>query len=427
MKNQSLGIKALMAAITLALLVYFGVEGSRYFTDPFVTALAYTYQVEDSLDLTGYVVRTEQLLPEESGGLLRLLREEGERVGAGGVVAAVYADQASLDRQTEIDSLEDRIEQLRYAQEAAQGVEVTQRLDMQISQTILAYRGALEAGRFHDAEKQGGVLRNQVMKRDYTASDAEDLAARIQELQARRQELQTQSVGSIRRITAPGAGLYSAVVDGYESLLTPADLTGMTPSALAALRPDGTAGSRVGKLVLGDEWYYAAAMSKADVKALETKQEELRSGQTLLLRFSNGVDRDLPVELISVGPEENGRVVAVFRGKTYLAQLTLLRQRSAQVFSGSVDGLRVPREALRVATQTVEGEDGATREIQVTGVYCVMGREARFKPVEVLYSNRHFALVRTAEQVTAEKLFLRTGDEVIVKAKDLFDGKVIAS
>lgn len=427
MKNQSLGMKALMAAITLALLAYFGVQGMRYFSDPFVTALSYAYQVEDGIDLTGYVVRTEQVLPEEGGGLLRLLRSEGERVSAGGTVAAVYADQASLDRQAEIDSLSERMEQLQYAQEAALGAEVTQKLDVQISENILAYRTALEQDRLHDAEKQGAALRSQVMKRDYTVSGTEDLTAQIQQLQTQRQTLQSQSAGSIRRITAPRAGLYSAVVDGYESLLTPAGLEDLTPSALTALRADETAGSSVGKLILGDEWYYAAVMSASEAKALEAKQAELRSGQTLWLRFSKGVGRDLPVKLVHLGQEESGRVVAVFQGSIYLCELTLLRQQSAQVISGHVEGIRVPREALRVVTQAAETEDGAAQETQVTGVYCVMGREARFKPVEVLYSNRHFALVQTADTVTQEALRLRPGDEVIVKAKDLYDGKVIGT
>ena len=63
----------------------------------------------------------------------------------------------------------------------------------------------------------------------------------------------------------------------------------------------------------------------------------------------------------------------------------------------------------------------------MTGVYCVVGAEARFKPVEVLYTGDNFLLVRSAPDLTAEKLRLRSGDEVIVQARDLFDGKVVAS
>ena len=59
MKNNSLGMKLLMAAVTLAVLAYFGMQGYRYFADPLTTTLAYNYQVEDSIVLSGYVGRQE--------------------------------------------------------------------------------------------------------------------------------------------------------------------------------------------------------------------------------------------------------------------------------------------------------------------------------------------------------------------------------
>ena len=99
MKNSSLGTKLLLAAVTLAVLVYFGVQGLRYLDDPLMTSLAYEDQVEESIDVSGYVVREESVLPDESSGSLRLQRSEGERVSAGGTVALVYADASSIQLQ----------------------------------------------------------------------------------------------------------------------------------------------------------------------------------------------------------------------------------------------------------------------------------------------------------------------------------------
>ncbi len=421
MRQKSLGTKILMAAITLALLAYFGVQAARYFTDPLSTTLAYHYAVEESISVSGYVARDEQVLSNESSGLLQLLREEGERVSAGGTVAAVFADQASLDLQTEIESLTSRIEQLQYAQEAELGVEITQRLDNQIHQSILSYRAALEAGRFQDAEEQGDTLRSQVLKRDYSVSGGEDLTAQLQELQSQRQTLQSQAAGSVRRITAPAAGLYSAVVDGYETVLTPESLADLTPSALESVTADESVQSNVGKLVLGETWYYAAVLTAEEAEELEKAAD---AGE-LYLRFAQGVDTDLPVTLESIGPEENGRAVAILSGELYLSQLTLLREQSAQIIFSSVEGIRVPREAVRLVTETTENEDGTVTETTVTGVYCVSGREAEFKPVEVLYSNENFALVEADIASNQELLRLRPGDEVIINARDLYDGKVI--
>ena len=74
--------------------------------------------------------------------------------------------------------------------------------------------------------------------------------------------------------------------------------------------------------------------------------------------------------------------------------------------------------------EITENEDGTTQETQVQGVYCLVGREARFKPVEVVWQEEDYMLVRPAEG-TGESRRLRSGDTVIIAAVDLYDGKVI--
>ena len=425
MKNNSLGMKILMAAVTLGLLAYFGLQGYLYFSDPLTTTLAYTYQVEESVSLSGYVVRQEQVLEDDGGGLLRLRREEGERVSRGGAVASVYADQSSLDRQAEISTLESRVEQLQYAQDAAGSSEVSMKLDAQILQNILEYRQCLTADRMAKAETYGSQLRALVLKRDYTYSENEDLSGQIEALQAQIKELKTQAAGSVRTVTAPVSGLYSAVVDGYETVLTPESLSDMTPSQLSAVRADSTVSSGVGKLILGDSWYYAASMSAVDAEELQEASDALKkAGKSLTLRFAKSVERDLPVTVSRIGPEENGRCVVAFEGKTYLSRLKLLRQQSAQVVWDSTEGIRVPKEALRMEKVTVNSEGQRVTE-EATGVYCVVGMEARFKPVEVVYNGSSFLLVRSAAPEDRENLRLRPGDEVIITANGLYDGKVV--
>lgn len=421
-KKRSLGTTLLMAALFLGVAGYFGIQGFHYLDDPLSVTLAYGYQVETTVELTGFVVREERVLDDDSSGLLRIQRSEGERVAAGGTVASVYADQASLDRQAEIDSLEGRVEQLQYAQDLAQAAETTRKLDAQISQNLLEYRRFLAADRLYDAESTALELRALVLKRDYSDAGNGDIAVQLQELGAQLLNLRSQAEGSVRRLTAPEAGLYSAEVDGFESVLTPELLDGLTPSQLSSLTADPSVSSRVGKLVLGDAWYYAAILSAEDAMALQERQAALRNGDTLLLRFSKGVDRDLPVTLQSVGARENGRVVAVFRGTAYLQELTLLRQQRAEVITGTIDGIRVPRESLR-AERAYLDENGKTAVEDGTGIYCMVGREARFKPVEVVYSADTFVLVRSTSDSGDRQL--RPGERIVVSARGLFDGKVL--
>ncbi len=416
-----------MAALFLGVAAYFGIEAFQYLDDPLGVTLAYRYEVEQTLDLSGFVVREERVLPDEGGGLLRIQRSEGERVAAGGTVASVYADQASLDRQAEIENLESRVEQLQYAQDLALAAETTRKLDAQIAQNLLEYRRFLAADRLYDAEGTALELRALVLKRDYSDTGNGNIGLQLQELGAQLLNLRSQAEGSVRRITAPEAGLYSAEVDGFEAVLTPDMLEGLTPSALSSLTADPSTASRTGKLVLGDEWYYAAVVSAEDGASLQQLQAE--SGGTLLLRFSKGVDRDLPVTLESLGVRENGRMVAVFRGTRYLRELTLLRQQRAQIVTGSTTGIRVPRECLR-AERAYLDSDGRTVTEERTGIYCLVGREARFKPVEVVYSADGFVLVSPAPELDPSvdrdaKRIIRAGEQVIVSARGLFDGKVL--
>ena len=425
--SGGLGSGLLMTALFLVVASYFGIQAFHFLDDPLNVTLAYSYEVERSEELAGFVIREERVLPDEGGGLLRVQRAEGERVAAGGTVASTYTDQASLDRQAEIDSLESRVEQLQYAQDLALAAETTRKLDAQIMQNLLEYRRFLEADRLYDAESAALELRALVLKRDYSDAGNGDIAVQLQELGAQLLALRSQAEGSVRRVTAPESGLYSAEVDGYETVLTPGTLEGLTPSGLSGLTADPAITSRTGKLVLGDEWYYAAVVDAEEAMALQRLQEE--RGGTLDLRFSKGVDLDLPVTLESIGPRENGRVVAVFRGTSYLRELTLLRQQRAQIITGSISGIRVPRESLR-AERAYLSEDGKVLSEERTGVYCLVGREARFKPVEVVHSGESFVLISPAPELDPSverdaKQIIRPGEQVIVSARGLFDGKVL--
>ena len=250
-ENRTL-TRAALGALCLLVLVYFGLQLRDYLVDPFSTAAAAYTKVEETVSANGWLIRAEQVLPGEGSGLLRLTRQEGERVSQGGTVAKVYADQASLDRQTELDRLDERIEQLRYAAEESLSGVASLRLDSQIQDSLLSLRRSVEGGALAQAESEISQLRSLVLKRDYSRGDGTDAAAELAELQAQRKTLAAQGANSVRTLTAPKSGIYSAVVDGYETVLTPESLDTLTPSALSALTADSAVSSNVGKLITSD-------------------------------------------------------------------------------------------------------------------------------------------------------------------------------
>ena len=113
---------------------------------------------------------------------------------------------------------------------------------------------------------------------------------------------------------------------------------------------------------------------------------------------------------------------------------TLLRHQNAQIIFDSYAGIRVPKDALRVVTETIEDGSGGEITQRMTGVYCRIGLAAQFKPVSVVYQGEDYYLVEADPtilgQMTEKQLQIRTlrsGDDVIVTAHDLYDGKVIGA
>lgn len=417
MKSKALGTKLLMALVCLAVLAYFGLQIWGYYTDPLTTAVAYSYQVEKGATVSGWVARQEQVLPDPGSGLLRLSRSEGEKVARGGRVAVIYADQASMDRQNEISALETQVEQLQYAKDSALNSEAALKLDKQIMSGILSLRQDVTADRLDAADGHMAALRSLVLKRDYTYAGGGDLDAQLTELTDRLKDLRTQTASSAQVVTAPEAGVYSAVVDGYESVLTPETVTTLTPSSIHQLQSTGET-SDLGKLITSGTWYYAASMAASDAEALSV-------GGSVTLRFAKGVEQDLTVQVDSISEEEGGRVVVVFSSTQFLSEVTLLRQQSADIITSTVSGIRVPSKAIRTSKTVVDSETKERTVQEGTGVYCVVGMTAQYKPVKVIYTDSDgYVLVQPEEGASGSRL-IRSGDEIIVTARDLYDGKVV--
>lgn len=302
MKSTSLSTKLITILLLLAVAAYFGVQGYQYATDPETTAIVYRYRSEQSIAVRGYVVRTEQIV-DCGETLIELKHSEGERVGAGDTVATVYRSADALKATQELEMLRAQAEQLTYARSAANDAETALKLDSDIREQIIAVRAAFESGSYSALDTLGDRLRTTVLKREYAYSGSEDLSARLDELNAQISALSAAVSGGTTRITAPVSGAYSAVADGYESVLTPEALETMTPSALAAVTPQSVS-TTVGKLCEGNKWYFAANVNEADAAAF-------KEGQRLTLRMASGVDFDLPVTVMRVSAAENGKCLIV--------------------------------------------------------------------------------------------------------------------
>ena len=172
MKTGTLATKLMLAAIFAAVFIYFGLSLAAYFANPFTTSQAYTYVSENAAAVSGYVVRSEQVLPGQAGELVYVSRSEGERVSAGGTVAQIYQSAQSLGDANTLRSLTEQLEQLLYAQSLTAGTQTELRLEEEVASSLTAFHSTLASGNLTAAANAGGNLRAAVLKRSYVYSGA---------------------------------------------------------------------------------------------------------------------------------------------------------------------------------------------------------------------------------------------------------------
>ena len=402
MKKTSPLMRILPFAVLAAVLVYFAVQLYNYLSDPVTTTLVTEGQAEDTIALNGWLVRDEEVLPAQSGTLSRV-QQEGQRVGVGQVLAMVYANDSALQTVSQIETLELQLQQLQFALTSYLDPDAALKLDTSITGNILTLRQSLTGGDYTAAESDIAQLKAAVLKRDHPYTSQEEIQTEIKSVEGQISSLKA-SLSGAAAVTAKAAGTYSAVCDGYETVLTTTFLETVTPGALARLQPAGEQSS-MGKLIYGDSWYYVVTLT-------EEQAAYLKGQGSVTLRFAKGFDQNIRMQVEAVSEPENGQAAVTLSCRRYLAQTTLLRHQAADVILRTYEGLRVPSNALRVS------EEG------ITGVYCLDGVTASFRPVAVLYQGQGYALVRPADG-TSDTRTLRVGDEVIATAGQLHDGKVI--
>ncbi|MBR3704842.1 MAG: hypothetical protein IKM11_05100, partial [Oscillospiraceae bacterium] len=265
MKNTNLSTKLMMAAIVATVLVYFGANLASFFIDPFSTTVAYNYTGENSVTVSGYVVREEAEIAA-SGDLIYFSRAEGERVSKGGSVALLYDSEQTLHDANELRAMEEQLQQLLYAQSLVGSIQSTGALDQEVSAALTAFHAARAAGNLAAVSDSCDAVRAAILRHSYAYTGTDELTASITALRSEIGTLSASVHGATTTVRAPKSGLFSSLVDGYETILTPEILASMSPEDYRALAPASTNGTC--KLVYGSKWYFVTLLRAADAKNL---------------------------------------------------------------------------------------------------------------------------------------------------------------
>lgn len=433
MKQPSLIMKVVMAVLLIGVGTYFGIYLYRSYQGGVTTVIAYEDWINDGERVTALLVRPEVVVssPSVSGHQVSLDLMEGEKVAVNGLVATLYSSSSGRNTQQQISALEHEISQMQHILNSIYGIGDAAQLDSDIQSAIVRVRSNLTEGNLSSLENDSLNLRRLIFQREYAYGNleaADQLASRIEDKEAQVDRLYAGLGAVSTRLYSPSSGTFSSVTDGFEELVTPDSLEDMTVSELQSMleRKRVEDPNAVGKVITSTQWFLAAALPREQA-------EKLHVGQTCSVSFNHEWTGEAQMTVERVGDDEEGETIVVLSCRDHMADTAYLRQQTVEIVVTSYHGLHVPSNALRAETQTITNSDGQTEERTVTGVYVLVGANAEFKPVNVLWRGQGYYIVEpidppNAKSVTADRLDairLQAGDEIIVYTAGLYDGKVV--
>lgn len=385
-----------------AIVAYFGYSVAASIHEPLTTTTVMEYEAGAGYYATGYVVRSETVI-DSAYDITVLTAREGARVAAGETVATGYLTDNAQERQTRITELTGQLEQLNYAYRSSSSLADQAALDAEIASDLTALTRYISRRDMNSISDLAPELKGLVLRRSSDESATAVIAAQIAATQSELDSLQDQASADTRSVAAPAAGYFSGGVDGYESILTPQTLESMSVQSYNALEPEEVSARAAGKLIHGNTWYYVTAVPSTEVG-------ELQKGDTVKVSFARDFYGEIEMTVSRISDNQAGFRLLVLSCDRYMQNVTLLRQQSADVVFASYAGLRVPKAAVHVDKNSQPG------------VYILEGATAVWKDITILHDNGESYVVELDRTSTTN---LWPGDEVIVSAKNLYDGKVV--
>lgn len=371
---------------------------------PVKTETAVFYSASDGLNITGLIIRSETLVTSSGGGVMHFVLEDGSRVAKDGVIANIYDSESASITLSKIDSvntkIEDIEEMLSYNDLEAADLDM---INAKATQSLNSLIVSGASGNYGNMSELSDELLSALNRRQVAMGETTDFSAQLEQLKAEKSELSASLPAAKGTVKAAMSGYFVSKADGYETVLTCGSPESITPefmsSVSAAELPDGV----IGKIVSDYEWYIAAEISINE--SLKYKE-----GDSLTIYTSVKSYPRLPVTVKKINISENSSsAVVVFSCNEMNSELATMRSGPMTVVTKEYDGLRVPSSALRVVDSK-------------RGVYVLTGMQVKFVEVNVLYNDDSYMI---CEKQTSDESVLRLYDEVIVKGKNLYDGKIV--
>ncbi len=408
----------LLYLLPLIPIVYFAVQVFIVISPRMRTDVVKNGTMTDYMTVNGQVVLDSQPIYSDMSGYIYYTVQDGERVSDDTEVAQFFATEAGVEAMDIIAAADEELDRIQEAsQTVVEGSDLENLLD-EMQTGLYSLLNAMEANNYSELESVVGQLSLADNKIQIATGEATDFDAYIESLESLKDEYEILATPiGVATVSESGYFVSSELQDvvslDYEAA------AGMEPVALQQTMNDEPVyhdESVLGHMVKDYKWSYFTTVSASDAQRFVVGDKSLR------LRFPNSGGMEVSVEVESVTVDEVNDIAKIeLFCDEISADVLSMHVEEAEIIFGVEQGVRIPKEALRLVNET--NEDGSVSTHQ--GVYIQFGNMVYFRHVEIILEDEYYLLAPWDYEDGVNEIQLY--DTVVVDpgGVELYDRKIL--
>lgn len=366
-----------------------------------------------SVILEGVIYRDEECISVKNKGDMRPYYYDGERVSVDSAVASVYTQSGNESANGKIAELEEKLDILKKSNvKGLVSIVDIEKIKGDIENLYTSMKRAQSDGdmlRAHRAEKEYLIAVN---KLKIYEGKIKNYDSEIAEIELELDVLYNSFKGDREYIFADKGGYFYHSCDGYEYILTEDSLNSLNPTDLkkttAQVKEDPKIDNSYRcKFVYSNVWRVATVCDN-ETAAL------LKEGEEYSVILFDIRQRELAFTLERIGASDESGTILVFSCATMPEDFDYTRYQSFRLDISSIEGYRVPKEAL------IKGNDGQN------GVYILNASVVYFRRVDIIGESDGYYIVAKQDRSQDNYYeYLALNDLIILDTRGIYDGQVL--
>ena len=371
-----------------------------------------------SVILEGVIFRNEEGITSKYKGDLRPYYYNGERVSVDSAVASVYSSKGSKDANEKISALKEELDILKKSnvKGLVSIVDIeNERADIESMYTSIML--ALSDGDYLRANRIERELLISMNRLAIYEGRVKNYDSEIARVESELDSLYASFKGESEYVFADKGGYIYYSCDGYEDILNSDVLADLTldsfDNLLKKVKDKPVIDSKyVCKFVYGNIWRVAASCDVATASMLE-------EGREYKVTLFDVRERELSFTLESIKLSGDNGAVLVFTCSVMPDGFDFIRYQSFRLDISSIEGYRVPKEAMVMEKDEESGE-------MKTGVYILNASVVQYKKVEIIGESEGYYIV-AKNDISKEDHheYLNINDIIILETKGMYDGRIL--